>query len=71
MKKDLARKNETELHGNTKRAAPLYDFTVRVLKREFDGRMLQRPRPDGSGYLHHSPCGDHLMYAAGIPAYSA
>lgn len=28
------------LHGETKRAASFYDFTVRVIKRKFEGRML-------------------------------
>jgi len=34
-----------ELHGNTKRAAPFYDFTARVLKRHFGERPLSGISP--------------------------
>ena len=33
-------KEYLRLHGETKRAAAFYDFTVRVIKRKFEGRML-------------------------------
>jgi len=34
-----------ELHGNTKRAATFYDFTVRILKRHFEKRLLASITP--------------------------